>query len=71
MKLVNHRLVSRMGLREVKLHGNGAGLLFQSKVQTHGISSAAKHISAVSQEGKEIFCLLDLKFPGSIIEGKH
>lgn len=71
MKLANHRLVSRTGLREMKLSGNEAGLLFQSKVQTHGIRSAAKQINAASHEGKEIFCLLVVKFPGSIIEGKH
>lgn len=71
MKLVNHRLVVRMGLREVKLSGNEAGLLFQSKVQTPGISSAVKHINAASQEGKEMFYLQVLKLLGSIFEEKH
>lgn len=71
MKLVNHRLVFRMGLREVKLSGNEAGLLFQSKVQTPGISSAVKHINAASQEGKDMFYLLVLKLLGFIIEGKY
>lgn len=45
MKLVNHTLVSRTGLREVKLSGNEAGLLFQRKIKRHGISSAAKLIT--------------------------
>ena len=43
MKMVEHGLVSRRGLREVNTSGNETGLLFQSKIPRSGVSNAVKH----------------------------
>lgn len=39
MKVVEHRAVSRKGLREVNPDEHEAGLLFQSKVPRSGVSN--------------------------------